>query len=67
AFTERFQADALGAKARQQGYTVVVVSATVNGKQYFRVRVVAGSSKGSAEELQEKLKKEGYPTIVVRL
>jgi len=28
---------------------------------------VAGSSKGSAEELQEKLKKEGYPTIVVRL
>ena len=67
AFTERFQADALGAKARQQGYTVVVVSATVSGKQYFRVRVVAGPSKGSAEELQEKLKKEGYPTIVVRL
>jgi len=46
---------------------VVVVSATVSGKQYFRVRVVAGPSKGSAEELQEKLKKEGYPTIVVRL
>ncbi len=67
AFTERFQADQLGAKARQQGYAVVVVHAKVKGKDYFRVRVVAGASRDGAEELRRKLQKQGYPTILVRL
>ena len=67
AFTERFQADQLGAKARQQGYAVVVVQAKVKGKDYFRVRVVGGANRDSAEELRRKLQHQGYPTILVRL
>ncbi|WP_084460422.1 SPOR domain-containing protein [Aminiphilus circumscriptus] len=65
AFTEKGQAEQLASKARKEGYTVLVTQGDVKGVLYYRVRIVAGKSRGEALELEKKLKASGYPTYVV--
>ena len=65
AFTDKGQAEQLANKARKEGYTVLVAQGDVKGVLYYRVRIVAGKSRGEALELEKKLKASGYPTYVV--
>ena len=67
AFTAPSAAESLAAKLRSSGESVVVVKASVGGKLYYRVRVVAGTTRQEAEQKSVTLKAQGYPTLVVSL
>lgn len=67
AFTAPSAAESLAAKLRSSGESVVVVKASVGGKLYYRVRVVAGATRQEAEKKSVTLKAQGYPTLVVSL
>ncbi|MBN1333794.1 MAG: SPOR domain-containing protein [Synergistales bacterium] len=66
-FTNRGSADSLATKVSSAGYTVRITEAVVSGKRYHRVTAIAGDTRNSALVLEEKLKKEGYPTFVTSL
>lgn len=66
-FASRESADTLAKKVSSAGYNVSVTEATVSGKRYHRVTVIAGETRNSALEMEQKLKKEGYPTFVTSL
>ena len=67
AFTTPAAAEGLAAKLRSSGESVLVVKADVGGKLYYRVRVVAGTTRQDAEKKAMTLKGQGYPTLVVSL
>lgn len=67
AFTSQDMANGLASKLRANGENVIVVQADISGKAYFRVRVVAGSTRQDAEKKAQVLKSQGYPTLVVAL
>lgn len=67
AFTAPSAAESLAAKLRSSGESVVVVKASLGGKLYYRVRVVAGATRQEAEKKSVTLKAQGYPTLVVSL
>jgi len=67
AFTSQDMAKGLASKLRANGENVIVVQADISGKTYFRVRVVAGSTRQDAEKKAQVLKSQGYPTLVVAL
>lgn len=67
AFTSQDMAKGLASKLRANGENVIVVQADISGKTYFRVRVVAGSTRQDAEKKAQVLKSQGYPTLVVVL
>ncbi len=65
AFTKRDQATALMQTLQKTEKNVLITTGTVNGKTYYRVRVVAGKTRADAERLEKELRRKGYPTLVV--
>jgi cell division protein FtsN len=49
---------------KEKGYSGLIAQAEVSGKTYFRVRVPAGNSREEANALENKLKGDGFPTLV---
>ncbi|HHV52175.1 MAG TPA: SPOR domain-containing protein, partial [Synergistaceae bacterium] len=48
----------------EKGYSGLIAQTEVSGKTYFRVRVPAGNSREEANALENKLKGDGFPTLV---
>ncbi|HOO62521.1 MAG TPA: SPOR domain-containing protein [Synergistaceae bacterium] len=67
AFTQRDQANSLMRKLQKTEGNVVITTGTVNGKTYYRVRVIAGKTRADAEKLEKNLRQKGYPTLVVHM
>lgn len=67
AFTAKESASSVLSKVKAQGFACELNQAQVNGKIFYRVRVLSGNSKESATAMAQKLKNKGYPTLVVPL
>ncbi len=63
-FTERARAESVMRSLKEKGYNGLIAQAEVSGKTYFRVRVPAGNSREEANALENKLKGDGFPTLV---
>lgn len=63
-FTERARAENVMRSLKEKGYSGLIAQAEVSGKTYFRVRVPAGNSREEANALENKLKGDGFPTLV---
>ena len=63
-FTERARAESVMRSLKEKGYSGLIAQAEVSGKTYFRVRVPAGNSREEANALENKLKGDGFPTLV---
>lgn len=63
-FTERARAESVVRSLKEKGYSGLIAQAEVSGKTYFRVRVPAGNSREEANALENKLKGDGFPTLV---
>jgi cell division protein FtsN len=64
-FTEKDVAQSVQAKVRKKGRNTIVTSAVVHEKKHYRVIVVCGSERKSAEKQAQVLMREGYPILVV--
>ena len=67
AFTQQEQAASLLRELQKTEKNVLITTGTVNGKTYYRVRVVGGKSRAEAEQLEKILRRKGYPTLVVQM
>ncbi|MCF7934813.1 MAG: SPOR domain-containing protein [Synergistales bacterium] len=67
AFKTNEQAKNVAREARSEGFSTRIMSAVVNGTQYYRVRVVAGDSREESRQIETRLQELGYPTLIVRL
>jgi cell division protein FtsN len=63
-FTERARAESVMRSLKEKGYNGLIAQVEVSGKTYFRVRVPAGNSREEANALENKLKGDGFPTLV---
>ncbi len=67
AFTQQGQAASLMRELQKTEKNVLITTGVVNGKTYYRVRIVGGKSRAEAEQLEKKLRQKGYPTLVVQM
>ncbi len=67
AFTQQEQAVTLMRELQKTEKNVLVTTGVVNGKTYYRVRVVGGKNREDAERLERELRRKGYPTLVVQM
>ena len=67
AFSVKSSAEALLSKAQAQGFNGTVSQALIDGKTFYRVQIPSGNSRETALALSERLKKNGYPTLIVGL
>lgn len=67
AFTQQEQAITLMRELQKTERNVLVTTGVVNGKTYYRVRVVGGKDRVDAERLEKELRRKGYPTLVVHM
>jgi cell division protein FtsN len=67
AFTQQGQAASLMQELQKTEKNVLITTGVVNGKTYYRVRVVGGRSRAEAEQLEKELRRKGYPTLVVQM
>jgi rare lipoprotein A len=65
AFKESDNAERLAQGLKFSYSKVYVKEATVNGEQYFRVRLGVFSQKGQAITLAKQLAEEGYPAVIM--
>ena len=64
-FSMKEGAETVKQQAAKAGYSAVISSALVGGKNFYRVTVPAGNERLNADALSEKLKKLGFPVFVV--
>ncbi len=65
AFSERARADRLAQRLRDKGYDTYIMTITIEGRRFHRVRVGRLATEAEAQELDRRLKKEeNLPTRV---
>jgi len=58
AFSERVRADRLAKRLRDKGYSTYIMTITIEGRRFHRVRVGKLATEAEAQELARKLKEE---------
>lgn len=66
AFRDQRDAEQLSEKLQQLGFQANIYAATVNERQWYRVRLPAAANANAAQQLQNSLSQAGYSSILVR-
>lgn len=67
AFSVKSSAETLLTKAQAQGFNGKISQARIDGKTFYRVQIPSGNTRETALALSERLKGNGYPTLIVNL